>query len=91
MKLRNYLATEFIKADDGHVMSQNDVETSIAFEKQYIDQFFKHDYINKLQKINKIVKEGDIVDALDCYGLKVIVGIEKCHPVAKRKYISFML
>ena len=95
--------------------------------KMYTNEFFKHKYINsnKLQKIDEIVKEGDIVEVLDCYGwkctnllkcrigneivecksnkwmddiltdresvFKVVVGIEKRHPVAKRKLVSFVL
>ena len=105
-----------------------DAEYSRSMAKEYhYDEFFKHKYINsnKLQKIDEIVKEGDVVEVLDCYDwkcthllkcrindsivecksnkwmddilkdrecvFKVVTGIEKRHPVAKRKLVSFVL
>ena len=113
--------------DEVYEMSHTDVESSIAFEKNCANQFFKHKYINsnKLQKTNEIIRKGDVVEVMDCYGwkgtnlhkccinfeilqckfnkwldyilvdreitFKVIIDIEKRHPVAKRKLMLFIL
>ena len=116
------------KSDDEIYGTSNiDVEESINSMKEYNDEFFKHKYINSsnLPKIDEIVKEGDVVEVLDCYGwkctnllkcrinnnifqcksnkwmddilanresiVKVVAGICKRHPVAKRKLLSFVL
>ena len=113
--------------DEVYENSTIDVEGSIENWKAYKDEFFKHKYINsnKLRKIDEIVKEGDVVEVLDCYGWKctnllkcrinieileckfnkwmydilkdrvsvftVVTGIEKRHPIVKRKLVSFVL
>lgn len=113
--------------DEVYETTNTDVEASIAWMKQRSNDFFKHKYINsnKLPKIDEIVREGDVVEVLDCYGwkgtnllkccinneirecksnkwmddilvnrettFKVVTGIEKRHPIAKRKIVSFVL
>ena len=113
--------------DEVYEKSNTNVESSIKNNKEYTDEFFKHHYINsnKLQKIDDIVREGDVVEILNYYEwkctnllkcringniiecksnrwmndilkdresiFKVIVGVEKRHPIAKRKLISFVL
>lgn len=58
--------------DDVYERSHTNVEGNISTQKMYINEFFKRKYINnnKLQKIDKIVKKGDVVEVLDCYGWK---------------------
>ena len=48
------------------------VEVSVKCCKKHKDELFKHKYFNsnKPQKINKILKEGDVVEVLDCCGWK---------------------
>ena len=113
--------------DEVYENSTTDAEYSRSITKEYTDEIFKHKYINnnKLQKIDAMVKEGDVVEVLDCYDwkgthllkcrindnivecksnkwmddilkdresvFKVVTGIEKRHPVAKRKLVSFVL
>ena len=113
--------------DEVYEISKVDLETSISSMKEYNDEFFKHKYINSnnLPKIDEIVKQGDVVEVLDCYRwkctnllkckinnsvfqcksnkwmddiladresvVKVVAGICKRHPVAKRKLLSFVL
>ncbi|KAK8898995.1 hypothetical protein M9Y10_001291, partial [Tritrichomonas musculus] len=66
--------------DEIYENSTTDVEGSIENWKAYKDEFFKHKYINsnKLQKIDEIVKEGDVVEVLDCYGWKY-TNLLKCR------------
>ena len=58
--------------DEVYENSTIDVEVSFNLQKRYTDEFFKHKCINsnRLQKIDEIVKESDVVEILDCYGWK---------------------
>ncbi|KAK8896229.1 hypothetical protein M9Y10_014124 [Tritrichomonas musculus] len=49
--------------DEVYERSHTNIEDSIDMRKTCTDEFFKHKYINsnKLQKIDDIVKEGDVV------------------------------
>ncbi|KAK8886407.1 hypothetical protein M9Y10_041870 [Tritrichomonas musculus] len=58
--------------DEVFEISKVDLETSISSMKEYNDEFFKHKYINSnnLPKIDEIVKQGDVVEVIDCYRWK---------------------
>ena len=58
--------------DEVYENSTTDAEYSRSITKEYTDEIFKHKYINnnKLQKIDAMVKEGDVVEVLDCYDWK---------------------
>lgn len=48
------------------------VEQIRSITKQYIDEIFKsqNNNSNEFQEMNDIVKEGDVVEAIYCYGWK---------------------
>lgn len=63
-----------IKRSDDEVYEKSitNLDSNMKRVKKYRDEFFMHKYINsnKPQKIDDIVKEGDIVEILDCNGWK---------------------
>lgn len=54
--------------DEVYDNSITNVGGSIKNWKEYKDEFFKHKYIKikKLPKIDEMVKEGNVVEVLDC-------------------------
>ena len=69
----DYFRKEDEGVDEVYETSTTDAEYNRSMANEYhYDEFFKHKYINsnKLHKIDEIVKEGDVVEVLDCYDWK---------------------